>query len=259
MNASADDYRLYLQDQSRQHKSTCTVARRLAAIRVFLRYLGEHGHDISGILQQLERPKPERSLPQVLSKTQVVRLIGAPGGGIAVLFAGCGGSWNCSTPAACAPANYPTSSSAMSTSRSVACGSWARGMKERIVPLGRAAIEAIERYITECRPGLDRRGSDLLFLSRTGKPLGRIALWMLVRKHAKACGLLKEVHPHVLRHCFASHLLSGGADLRIVQELLGHADIATTQIYTHVDVDRIKEIHRKFHPHGKMNDEPRNH
>jgi integrase/recombinase XerD len=87
-----------------------------------------------------------------------------------------------------------------------------------------------------------------VFLSRTGKPLDRVALWMLVERIAKRSGLLKRVSPHVLRHCFATHLLGGGADLRVVQEMLGHSDISTTQIYTHVDQDRLKSIHKKFHP-----------
>jgi integrase/recombinase XerD len=121
-------------------------------------------------------------------------------------------------------------------------------MKERIVPLGKAARDAVERYLSDCRPKLERSACDRLFLSRTGKPFDRIALWMLVEKHGRRSGLLKSISPHVLRHCFASHLLGGGADLRVVQELLGHSDIATTQIYTHVDQSRLKSIHQKYHP-----------
>jgi integrase/recombinase XerD len=125
-----------------------------------------------------------------------------------------------------------------------------KGAKERIVPVGKAALAAIERYLSECRPNLVRGTDDHLFLSRTGKPLERVALWMLVEKHARISGIMREVSPHTLRHCFATHLISGGADLRIVQELLGHSDISTTQIYTHVDQDRLKAVHRKFHPRG---------
>ncbi len=121
-------------------------------------------------------------------------------------------------------------------------------MKERIVPVGRAAVEAMQRYLAECRPNLDRHKSDKVFLSRTGKPLDRVALWMLVERLARKCGLLSEVSPHTLRHCFATHLLGGGADLRVVQELLGHSDVSTTQIYTHVDESRLKAIHQKYHP-----------
>jgi len=116
------------------------------------------------------------------------------------------------------------------------------------VPVGGAAVEALMRYMVEERPKFDSRLSETLFLSRTGKPLERIALWMIIEKHGRRSGLLKSVSPHTLRHCFASHLLGGGADLRVVQELLGHSDINTTQIYTHVDHTRLKAVHEKFHP-----------
>jgi integrase/recombinase XerD len=123
-----------------------------------------------------------------------------------------------------------------------------KGMKERVVPVGRAAREAIERYLLDCRPRLEKTPSELAFLSRTGKPMERIGLWMLVEKYGRSSGLLKHISPHTLRHCFATHLIGGGADLRVVQELLGHSDISTTQIYTHVDQSRLKSIHEKFHP-----------
>ena len=90
--------------------------------------------------------------------------------------------------------------------------------------------------------------TDVLFLSRTGRPLERVRLWQLVEAYGRKSGLLKEISPHVLRHCFATHLLSGGADLRVVQEMLGHADVGTTQVYTHVDTDRLKRVHGQFHP-----------
>jgi integrase/recombinase XerD len=123
-----------------------------------------------------------------------------------------------------------------------------KGKKERIVPLGRPAAQAIQSYLDQCRPKLLRQPTDVLFLSRTGRPLERVALWMLVEKQARRCGLWGQVSPHVLRHCFATHLISGGADLRVVQELLGHGDISTTQVYTHVDSARLKTVHRQFHP-----------
>ena len=124
-----------------------------------------------------------------------------------------------------------------------------KGSKERVVPFGRAAAEAITRYLSDCRPTVGaRRRAPELFLSRTGRPLERVGLWMLVERYARRSGLLKTVGPHVLRHCFATHLIGGGADLRVVQELLGHADVATTQIYTHVDDVRLKSVHKRFHP-----------
>jgi integrase/recombinase XerD len=125
-----------------------------------------------------------------------------------------------------------------------------KGMKERIVPLGRASMDSMRQYLSECRPNLLKAATPMLFLSRSGKPFERIALWMLIEKHAKRSGLFGQVSPHVLRHCFATHLIGGGADLRVVQELLGHSDISTTQVYTHVDPSRLKSMHQKFHPRG---------
>jgi integrase/recombinase XerD len=245
--AEADDFRAYLQDQSRRGQSTRTVARRLAAIRAFLRFLVTLGQDPSAILQQLERPRPERSLPRVLSRAHVNRLISAPSPK-SLLFArdvailellyasGLRASELCDLKLR--DVNLPVG----------AVRVLGKGAKERIVPVGRAAVEAIQRYLEECRPRLLRRPSEHMFLSRTGRPLERIGLWMLVERYGRKSGLLNEVSPHVLRHCFATHLLGGGADLRIVQELLGHSDISTTQVYTHVDQTRLKAVHSKYHP-----------
>jgi integrase/recombinase XerD len=129
-----------------------------------------------------------------------------------------------------------------------------KGDKQRLVPIGKPAQGAVSEYLRECRPRLARvgdpledRGDGRLLLSRTGRPLERVAVWQIVRRCAAAAGLAR-VHPHMLRHSFATHLLMGGADLRVVQELLGHADVGTTQIYTHVDAKRLREVQRRFHP-----------
>ena len=124
-----------------------------------------------------------------------------------------------------------------------------KGKKERIVPVGKTACAAAEQYLLEQRIKLVKPFSDDSFLlSRTGRPMGRIELWRIVKKYALRAGMPKKLTVHTLRHCFATHLLSGGADLRSVQEMLGHVDIATTQIYTHVDQDRLRAMHKKFHP-----------
>lgn len=247
LQARAEDLRAYLQSQSRKGRSTRTVARRYAALRVFLKFLAAEGHDVGAVLQQIERPKPERSLPKILSRAQVNQLIAAPNPKsrlfardvaiIELLYAsGLRASELCDL-------------NVRDVNLQVDCVRvLGKGMKERIVPLGNAAKEAIQRYLLECRPLLEKKPTERMFLSRTGKPLDRIALWMLIEKYGRKSGLLKSISPHVLRHCFASHLLGGGADLRIVQELLGHSDIATTQIYTHVDQARLKSIHEKYHP-----------
>lgn len=127
-----------------------------------------------------------------------------------------------------------------------------KGSKERIVPIGRSALHWLDRYRHEVRPFLLRKGrtDDRLFLNFRGGPMTRMSIWTLVHTYARKAGLEREVHPHTFRHSFATHLLEGGADLRAVQEMLGHSDISTTQIYTHVDREYIKEVHRTFHPRG---------
>ena len=124
-----------------------------------------------------------------------------------------------------------------------------KGNRERIVPVGRPAMEQAAKYVESVRPGLWRatHPSDQLLLSRTGRPLTRIAVWRIVGRHAQAAGL-RHVHPHMLRHSFATHLLAGGADLRAVQEMLGHANIRTTQVYTHVDATHLQKVVKRCHP-----------
>jgi integrase/recombinase XerD len=247
LSAEVGDFREYLHAQSRAGRSTRTVARRLAAIRVLLRFLSEATPGATKILGQLERPKPQHTLPKVLSRAQVNRLIAAPNPksplharDVAILELLYGSGLRASE---LCDLKLRDLNAAVGVVRVIG-----KGARERIVPVGKAALAAIERYLSDCRPILLRGNAEQLFLSRTGKPLERIALWMLVEKQARRCGLMQEVSPHTLRHCFATHLISGGADLRIVQELLGHSDINTTQIYTHVDQDRLKAVHRKFHP-----------
>ncbi len=124
-----------------------------------------------------------------------------------------------------------------------------KGRKERIVPIGSHAIEALTHYYEDLRPRLlGENHTAAIFLSRTGRPLDRTNIWRLVRKYAVIAGIEYKVSPHTLRHCFATHLLHGGADLRVVQELLGHADVTTTQIYTHVNETQLQRIHEKCHP-----------
>jgi integrase/recombinase XerD len=126
-----------------------------------------------------------------------------------------------------------------------------KGSKERIVPIGKAAYDCTRLYVDKARPQLMRgKSTDVLFLNRFGGKFTRQGLWKTVIRYAKKAGLRKKVHPHTFRHSFASHLLEGGADLRTVQVMLGHADISTTQIYTHITRDRLKEIHHKYHPRG---------
>lgn len=124
-----------------------------------------------------------------------------------------------------------------------------KGNKERVVPLGKKAVSSIKKYLDIVRPGLLKgKESEFLFLSRFGKKISRQSFWKMIKKYSREAGIKKPMKPHILRHSFATHLLERGADLRSVQEMLGHADISTTQIYTHINKDRLKSIHRSFHP-----------
>ncbi len=239
----------FVQATSRRKLSTKTVARRVAAVRAFVRFLELEGRNTQAVLDQLERPKPEKSLPKILSREDVNKLIFSPDPAsrfyhrdvamLELLYA--------SGLRATELCELKVDSVNLTVG---AVRVFGKGSKERVVPVGKAALEAIERYLAECRPKLLKARSDRLFLSRSGMPLERVALWQIVEKHARSSGIIKHISPHVLRHCFATHLLGGGADLRIVQELLGHADVGTTQIYTHVDSSRLKKLHTRFHPRG---------
>ena len=126
-----------------------------------------------------------------------------------------------------------------------------KGNKERLIPFGGAAREALEVYIDRARPFiLNGKRSTYLFITNRNRPMSRMRFWQIISETATAAGIRKSISPHMLRHSFATHLLANGADLRAVQLMLGHADIATTQIYTHIDQDRLKSIHRSFHPRG---------
>jgi integrase/recombinase XerD len=127
-----------------------------------------------------------------------------------------------------------------------------KGSKERVIPIGKSAMLYINLYLTESRPKLvsKKSSTDILFLNHHGKKISRASIWEMIKKYSGMAGIQKNVHPHTIRHSFATHLLEGGADLRAVQEMLGHSDISTTQIYTHIDREYLKEVHKTFHPRG---------
>ncbi|MGA2583485.1 MAG: site-specific tyrosine recombinase XerD [Tepidisphaeraceae bacterium] len=247
LTAEAEDIRDYLREQTRSGKSTRTVARRIAAIRMLMRFLAATNQRSDKILEQFDRPKPEQSLPKILSRAQVNQLLSAPNPKSSLYF----------RDVAILELLYASGLRASELCDlklrdvNIAVGVvrvLGKGSKERIVPVGKPAMTAIEKYLLDCRAKLAKKHEEQLFLSRTGKPMERIGLWMLVEKYGRKSGLLRHISPHTLRHCFATHLIGGGADLRIVQELLGHSDVGTTQIYTHVDQDRLRAVHKKYHP-----------
>lgn len=127
-----------------------------------------------------------------------------------------------------------------------------KGSKERYIPVGQSAIKAISEYLTEARPLLNKgKAGGIMFLNGRGKKLSRMGIWKIIQKYVSAAGISKRVYPHIFRHSFATHLIEGGADLRAVQEMLGHTSITVTQIYTHIDRNFVKEIHYLYHPRGK--------
>ncbi|MBN1391702.1 MAG: tyrosine recombinase XerD [Sedimentisphaerales bacterium] len=231
-----------------EQKDESSIKRCLVAIRMFLRFgklTGLVKDDFSAIL---EGPKLWQRLPIVCSKKQVINIINAvcpeepfylrDRAMLELLYA--------TGVRASELAGLKTSDLNVNVGYLRCIG---KGSRERVIPVGKAAIAATVEYLTELRPNLARPFSgDFLLLSRTGRPMGRIEIWRLTKKYAMRAGMPKNLTVHTLRHCFATHLLAGGADLRSVQEMLGHVDIATTQIYTHVDNERLREIHRKFHP-----------
>lgn len=238
----------YLRIITHDQKGESSIKRALVAIRMFLRYARLMGLVEDDVTTVLESPKIWQRLPCICSKQQVVDLMNAPSPDEPFYF----------RDKAMLELLYATGIRASElaglriSDLNLDIGylrCLGKGNRERVVPVGKVAIEATVEYLAKLRPGLVKPFSDnFLLLSRTGRPMGRIEVWRMVKKYAMRAGMPRNLTAHTLRHCFATHLLTGGADLRSVQEMLGHVDIATTQIYTHVDQERLREIHRKFHP-----------
>ncbi|MCD4831810.1 MAG: site-specific tyrosine recombinase XerD [Anaerohalosphaeraceae bacterium] len=238
----------YMKIISKSEKSETSINRALVSLKMFLRYCKMVGAIENDFTFLLEGPKLWQRLPTVCSKEQVFRLLEAPAAEepfyyrdravLELLYA--------TGMRASEVAELRIKDLNLDIGYTRCIG---KGRKERIIPLSRAAAVTIKNYLENQRPKLCKEHSkNALMLSRTGRPLGRIEIWRLVKKYARRTGLGTKLTAHTLRHCFATHLLSGGADLRSVQEMLGHVDISTTQIYTHVDQDRLRSIHKKFHP-----------
>ena len=225
-----------------------SIARHLAAIKVFLRHLYAERVLRRDLASLIESSKRWRTIPDAVRYNQVEALLAAPDPReefylrdralLELLYA---------TGMRVSEVVDLTLEQINLRLGYVRC--IGKGRKERIIHVGRTAIAAVEEYLEYLRPRLlGDRSVSAIFLSRTGRPLDRTNMWRLVRKYAITAGVDKPLSPHTLRHCFATHLLSGGADLRIVQELLGHADVTTTQVYTHVDEAQLKRVHREYHP-----------
>ncbi|HEX8371162.1 MAG TPA: site-specific tyrosine recombinase XerD [Chthoniobacterales bacterium] len=240
----------YLAHRKRSGLAAGSIKLIIVALRIFFRFLVKEKRVKADIAGVLPLPRLTRFLPETLNELQVEQLLDS------------------------LPRNHPTAlreramiellyASGLRVSELVNARlenlsleeGWIRvigkGDKMRLVPVGKRALEAIQNYLTVERPKVvgKKTGSEI-FLNRRGTKLTTVRVWQIVKQSAKYAGIDTNVYPHLLRHSFATHLLGNGADLRIIQEMLGHADIATTQIYTHVDRDHLKSIHRKFHPRG---------
>jgi integrase/recombinase XerD len=239
----------YLVRLSQEDLSARTQARALSAIRGFFRFLVQEGWHSRDPTELLEGPRLLRKLPDVLNRDEVLRLLQAPAGDKpnrvrdrAMLHTMYAAGLRVSELVDLDLGDVNLAEGFLS-----ALG---KGNKRRIVPIGEHARIAMARYLTEVRPKWARPASRACFVTARGKAMTRQGFWRIVKKYARAAGISKEISPHKLRHSFATHLLAGGADLRSVQTMLGHADISTTQIYTHVTGDHLRKMHERYHPRG---------
>ena len=241
----------YLAFMQAEQITNTTRARNVAALKSFFRFLYVEKYTENNLGELLDVPRKEKVLPKYLTMEEVERLLEAP---------------NITTPNGCRDKAmlellYASGLrvSELITLRLndisfemayVRC--FGKGSKERIIPLGSYALDALEHYIEVCRPKVANNWqTDTLFLNKNGKGLTRQGFWKLIKKYGREAAITADITPHVLRHSFATHLLSGGADLRAIQEMLGHADIATTQIYTHLLGEQMLDVYNAAHPRAK--------
>ena len=245
---TAAQLREFIYDLKDLGLAPATIRRQISAIRTYYRFLVGEAHATRDPSERLESPKQWRRVPTVLTVAEVERLVVTP---------------NAVEPLGIRDRALLELAYATGVRVSELVGLqlqhilyqdglarvFGKGSKERIVPVGRRALGAVALYAREIRPLLDRTsGGGTLFLNARGTPLSRVGAWGVIKRAERQAGIAKRVTPHTLRHTFATHLLEGGADLRAVQEMLGHRDLATTQLYTHVDRDYLRTVHRQFHP-----------
>lgn len=231
-----------------------SVARAAAAIRGFFRFLHAEGLSGEDVCDGLLGPKLERKLPKALTRAGAAALLRCSGGDDSGLRLRDRALLHVLYASGCRVSEATGLRLTGILPEHGMLRAHGKGNKERLVPIGPPALALVLRYRDEVRPALRARArtdpGDVLFLSRTGRPLDRVRVWQIVQRAARDAGLRVACSPHALRHSFATHLVAGGADLRSVQEMLGHASLATTQVYTHVDHERLKAVHARFHPRG---------
>ncbi|MGQ9797905.1 MAG: site-specific tyrosine recombinase XerD [Ignavibacterium sp.] len=228
-----------------------SAARYFSSLKGFFKYLYKNEYIKSNPIERISPPKISRKLPEVLNVREINLILEQPNvkdtiglrdKAILELFYACGTRIS-------ELINIKVNDLFLSEEVIRVFG---KGSKERLIPIGSSAIKWIIEYLKKSRPLLVKniKSENYLFLNQRGTKFSRMGIWKIVKQYVKQAGIEKNVHPHTFRHSFATHLIEGGADLRAVQEMLGHSDISTTQIYTHIDMDYIKLVHKKFHPRG---------
>ena len=242
------DLRRFLLELKDLELAPSSIARNVSALRTYFAFLLDENLVVADPSERIEPPKGWRSLPEVLTVAEIEALLGSPDPSHPL-------AWRDLAMLEFAYASGVRVSELIGLElRHLVLDEeyasvYGKGAKERLVPIGRRAIGTLAIYLRETRPRLEKgRGEGKVFLNARGRPLTRMGVWKILRAHAERAGLTKTISPHTLRHSFATHLLEGGADLVAVQEMLGHADISTTQVYTHVDRRYLAEVHRSFHP-----------
>jgi integrase/recombinase XerD len=239
------DYVYHLKDLG---LAPASIRRNVSAVRSYFRFLVGEGRVVRDPSERLETPRRWRALPEVLTVEDVARLLATPSLDEPLAFRD-RALLEIAYGAGLRVSEWITLNVRDLVLADGLVRVFGKGSKERLVPIGRSAIGAVAVYTRELRPRLERgAGRGVLFLNARGEPLTRMGAWKILRKHVDAAGITKHVSPHTLRHSFATHLLEGGADLRAVQEMLGHVDISTTQIYTHVDREYLRSVHKQYHP-----------
>jgi integrase/recombinase XerD len=247
--ASAEDLQEYIGSLEEQHFAAATVSRNIASIKAFFHYLESEGilsEDISGVLKA---PKIEKKIPEILSMEEVVRLLEQPSGNtpkeirdkamLELLYA---------TGIRVSELISLQLTDVNMRTGSIICRD---RNKERIIPFGKAAKKALTKYLNGTREEmLENKKADALFVNCSGQPMSRQGFWKLIKYYAKKADIKADITPHTLRHSFAAHLVENGADLKSVQEMLGHSDISTTQIYANLNYHHIREVYAKAHPRG---------
>jgi integrase/recombinase XerD len=248
---SKKELNTFFSSLSKTGLSSNSAARYYSSIKGFFRYLFIQNYIKENPMEKVSSPKLKKGLPLVLSVTEVDSILSRPDTSnmlglrdkalLELLYA-CGVRVSELLGLKISDLFFNEEMIRV----------FGKGSKERLVPVGRSAVKWVNEYLIKSRPMLEKKhkSENFLFLNKRGTKLSRMGIWKIVDKYVKDAGIKKEVHPHTFRHSFATHLLEGGADLRAVQEMLGHADISTTQIYTHIDREYIKQMHKDFHPRG---------